>query len=189
MFSSIFIASAILPGLVLGQVTGSATGFASGVTGGGYAEPVTPKTIEEYAHTFEVLFLEILTLINRLEGYLTDSEPRVILVDHLFDFTAADGNTTDDGCRPDSNTCPGMGQDALDGPDWCSPDYPVVTVTYNNAAGNPIRVASDKSLVGVGSEGVLKGKGLYLTGDVSNIIIQNIHITVRVLLIESLGKG
>lgn len=127
-------------------------------------------------------WIDILTLINRLEGYLTDAEPRVILVDHVFDFAAAAGNTTEDGCRPDSNTCPGKGQDALDGPDWCSDDYPVVEVTYNNAAQEPIHVASDKSLVGVGSEGVLKGKGLYLTEDVSNIIIQNIHITVRVLL-------
>lgn len=52
MFSLTLLASAILPGLALGQVTGSAAGFASGVTGGGDAEPVTPTTIEEYAHTF-----------------------------------------------------------------------------------------------------------------------------------------
>ena len=127
-------------------------------------------------------------LTYRLEEYLTDAEPRVILVDQVFDFTAAAGNTTEDGCRPDSNTCPGKGQDALNGPDWCSPDYPVVSVTYNNAADNPIHVASDKSLVGVGSEGVLKGKGLYLTEGVSNIIIQNIHITVSVFLGLKYGK-
>jgi pectin lyase len=57
-----------------------------------------------------------------------------------------------------------------------------VSCTYTNAARNPINVGSNKSIVGVGSAGVIKGKGLRLTGGVTNVIIQNIHITVRSLL-------
>ena len=38
-------------------------------------------------------------------------------------------------------------------------------------------VASDKTILGSGSDGVIKGKGLRMANGVSNIIIQNIHIT------------
>ena len=53
-----------------------------------------------------------------------------------------------------------------------------VDCTYTNAAREPIDVGSNKSIVGVGSSGVLQGRGLRLTGGVTNVIIQNIHITV-----------
>lgn len=115
-------------------------------------------------------------LLDRLVSYLTDAEPRVILVTKTFDFTGLEGSTTETGCRPSSNTCGDAGQDAINAAnDWCG-DSPSVTVTYDNAAQSPIMVKSNKSLVGVGSAGVLKGKGLKLQG-VENVIIQNIHIT------------
>jgi pectin lyase len=40
-----------------------------------------------------------------------------------------------------------------------------------------ITVASNKTLIGEGSSGVLRGKGLHMINGVSNIIIQNIEIT------------
>ncbi|KAK7428396.1 hypothetical protein QQZ08_005015 [Neonectria magnoliae] len=49
--------------------------------------------------------------------------------------------------------------------------------TYWNAPRAPLKVGSNKSIVGVGTKGVLRGKGLRLNGGVSNVIIQNIHIT------------
>lgn len=54
--------------------------------------------------------------------------------------------------------------------------YPV-QVTYDNAALNPINVASDKTILGVGSKGGLKGKGLRMANGARNVIIQNIYIT------------
>ncbi|ETM43259.1 hypothetical protein L914_11233, partial [Phytophthora nicotianae] len=51
-----------------------------------------------------------------------------------------------------------------------------VKVTYDLAATkNPLVITSNKTLRGVGTSGVIKGKGLWIQGD--NVIIQNVHIT------------
>jgi pectate lyase len=42
----------------------------------------------------------------------------------------------------------------------------------------PLDVGGNKSIVGVGSAGILKGKGLRVRGGNKHMIIQNIHITV-----------
>ena len=55
-------------------------------------------------------------------------------------------------------------------------DYPSVSVTYDSAAITPINVKSNKSIVGEGTKGVIRGKGLRFAGS-ENIIVQNIHIT------------
>jgi pectate lyase len=57
-------------------------------------------------------------------------------------------------------------------------DYATTACTYYNAARSPIKVASNKSLVGVGSSGVIKGRGLTIGGGATNVIIQNIFFTV-----------
>lgn len=89
MFGRSLLATACLASLVAAQsnVVGSATGFAAGVTGGGDATPATPANIDE------------------LVKWLTDDEPRVILLDKEYNFLESEGTTTEDGCRPDSNTC------------------------------------------------------------------------------------
>ena len=141
-------------------VTGSAEGFAKGVTGGGSATPVYPTTTDE------------------LVSYLGDSSARVIIIDQTFDFTGTEGTTTSTGCAP-WGTASGC-QTAIDQNDWCenyAPDAPSVSVTYDNAGVLGITVASDKSLVGVGSAGIIKGKGLRIVSGASNVIIQNVFIT------------
>jgi pectin lyase len=50
-------------------------------------------------------------------------------------------------------------------------------VTYDKAGVTAINVGSDKSIVGEGSSGVIRGKGLRIANGASNVIIQNIHIT------------
>ncbi|KAB2572848.1 putative pectin lyase a precursor protein [Lasiodiplodia theobromae] len=155
-------AAFFLPALVAAQsgVVGTPSGFATGVTGGGDASPAAPSDVAE------------------LISWLEDETPRVILVDKEFNFIGTEGTKSDTGCRPDSNTCPDNGgQDAINEANWCSSDYPSVDVKYDQAAMEGINVKSNKSLVGVGDKGVLKGKGLRLTGGVENIIIQNVHIT------------
>lgn len=52
-----------------------------------------------------------------------------------------------------------------------------VQVTYDNAAIDPINVASDKTILGEGTSGVMRGKGLRMANGAKNVIIQNIHIT------------
>lgn len=52
-----------------------------------------------------------------------------------------------------------------------------VSVTYDKAAVTPIDVAPNKSLIGIGTSGVIRGKGLRIANGSKNVIIQNIHIT------------
>ncbi|KAL4940047.1 pectin lyase A [Aspergillus oleicola] len=141
-------------------VSGSAEGFASGVTGGGSAEAVYPDTIDE------------------LVSYLGDDEARVIVLSKTFDFTDSEGTTSETGCAPwgTDAAC----QVAINSNDWCTnyqPDAASVDVSYDNAGTLGITVNSDKTLLGEGSTGVIKGKGLRLVSGTSNVIIQNIAIT------------
>jgi pectin lyase len=142
------------------SVSGSAEGFAKGVTGGGSATAVYPTTTDE------------------LVSYLGDDEARVIVLTKTFDFTSTEGTTTSTGCAPwgTASAC----QIAINQDDWCDnyqPDAPKVSVSYDNAGLLGITVNSNKSLLGSGSAGVIKGKGLRIVSGASNIIIQNIHIT------------
>ncbi|KAK7419233.1 hypothetical protein QQZ08_010947 [Neonectria magnoliae] len=141
-------------------VTGAAEGFAKGVTGGGSATPVYPSTTAE------------------LVSYLGDSSARVIVLQKTFDFTGLEGTTTETGCAPwgTGSAC----QLAINQNGWCD-NYQAqakkVTVKYDNGGKLGIVVKSNKSLIGVGAKGVIKGKGLRIVSGASNIIIQNIHIT------------
>jgi len=122
------------------------------------AEVVTPTSNEE------------------LVSYLGDSSPRVILLSKTFDFTGS--SVSGSGCAPWGT---GAGcQTAINKDDWCGnyqPDAPSTSVTYDEAGLDPIMVASDKTIIGSGSEGVIKGKGIRLANGIKNVIIQNIHIT------------
>ena len=40
-----------------------------------------------------------------------------------------------------------------------------------------INVGSNKSIIGVGNKGVIRGKGLRMANGAKNVIIQNSHIT------------
>lgn len=143
-------------------VHGAAEGFAKGTTGGGSAAAVYPTTNAQ------------------LVSYLGDSQARVIVLSKTFDFTNTEGTTSAKGCRPDSNKCGSAGQDAINQNNWCQnyqPDAPFVDVHYDNAATLGIVVNSKKTIIGEGSKGVIKGKGLRIVSGASNIIIQNIHIT------------
>ena len=137
------------------SVSGSAEGFAKGVTGGGDATPVYPSSTDE------------------LVSYLGDDEARVIVLSKTFDFTGTEGTSTETGCAPwgTGSAC----QQAINANDWCTnyqPDAPSVSVTYDNAGTLGITVASDKTILGEGSKGIIKGKGLRIVSGASNIIIQ-----------------
>ncbi|RDW72090.1 pectin lyase A [Coleophoma crateriformis] len=141
-------------------VNGAAEGFAKGVTGGGSATPVYPSTTAE------------------LVSYLSDDVARVIVLTKTFDFTGTEGTTTSTGCAP-WGTASGC-QLAIDQNSWCSnyePSAPTVSVSYDNAGVLGMLVGSNKSLLGYGSTGVIKGKGIRMVSGASNIIIQNVKIT------------
>lgn len=157
MFSSKLLLT-LLPLIagVAAQVKGAAEGFAKGTTGGGSATPAYPKDIAE------------------LKTWLSDSTPRVIMLDREYNFLKSEGSVTETGCRPASNKCPGAGgQDAINGASWCTKyNHPPISVTYDKAGVSGLTVGSNKSLVGVGSKGVIRGKGLRMANGVKNVIIQ-----------------
>lgn len=141
-------------------VVGSAEGFASGTTGGAAGSTVYPTTNDE------------------LVSYLSSSSPLTIVLQQTFDFTDYSGTVTATGCAPwgTASAC----QEAINANSWCSnyeSSAPSVTVTYNAAATLGITITSDKSLIGSGSSGVIKGRGVRVVSGASNVIIQNIEIT------------
>ncbi|KAG6620759.1 Pectate lyase [Phytophthora cinnamomi] len=147
---------------------GSPIGMATGTTGGGDVAPVYPNTTKE------------------LVAYLRDPAPRVVILTKTFDFRGLEGNTTAEGCRPDyMRRCIALNngfksQDVIlqDGgmsnTGGCT-NGTSVTVTYDNAPFNRLNVRGNKTIRGIGNNGVIMGKGLALNGH--NIIVQNIHIT------------
>ncbi|GMF46913.1 unnamed protein product [Phytophthora fragariaefolia] len=149
--------------------TGSAPGLAAGTTGGGNIAPVYPASLAD------------------LRNYLMDSQPRVIVLTKTFDFRGSEGTKTETGCRPKSHRdCIAKnngykGQDViLQSGGFANTGGCVqgtsVKITYDLAAvKNPLIVTSNMTLRGMGTSGVIKGKGLWIRGN--NVIIQNIHIT------------
>lgn len=105
------------------------------------------------------------------------------MLDKEFNFKGTEGQVTETGCRPASNKCPGNGgQDAINQASWCTngnagAGSTNIQVTYDKAGIAGLTVGSNKSIIGVGSKGVLRGKGLRISNGAKNVIIQNIHIT------------
>ncbi|EEY55541.1 pectin lyase, putative [Phytophthora infestans T30-4] len=124
----------------------SAPGLAAGTTGGGSATPVYPTTTAQ------------------LVAYLKDAVPRVIVLNKTFDFRGTEGTTTEAGCRPNYTR-----QCIAKNNGYKSQDVILQGGGMANTGG------SNKTLRGIGTAGVIIGKGLWLNED--NIIIQNVHIT------------
>jgi pectin lyase len=59
--------------------------------------------------------------------------------------------------------------------DSCDAGKVKETVTYYKAAKNPIKVGSNKTILGIGAKGIIKGKGLSFAG--KNVIVQNIQVS------------
>ncbi|KAK0640353.1 putative pectin lyase F [Lasiodiplodia hormozganensis] len=158
--NSFLLALTAVPAATLAQVVGTPYGFAKGVTGGGNATPAKPSNIAQ------------------LKEWLADDTPRVIMIDKTFDFANSEGTATGTACRPTgTSACTGSFQKQDWIQDTCESYQQKYTATWDKAAATGMPVASNKSIVGVGSKGVLNGKGLVLKEGAKNIIIQNIHIT------------
>jgi pectin lyase len=116
---------------------------------------------------------------TELKNYLADSSPRVIVLTKTFDFTGTEGTVTESGCAPwgTGSTC----QLAINKDNWCGnyqPNAPKVSkITYDKAGVLGMTVGSNKSLIGQGSKGVIKGKGVRIVSNAKNIIIQNVRFT------------
>lgn len=136
------------------SVSGSAEGFAAGVTGGGSADPQIPSDIDE------------------LKEWLTDDTARVIVLDKEYDFTESEGTTSGTVCASwgTGDNCQKIIQDD------CG-DSPSSQASWYTAGTTGIDVGSNKTILGDGDKGAIKGKGLRFRDGVSNIIVQNIQIS------------
>lgn len=141
------------------KVVGTAYGFGAGATGGGAATAVTPTTNDE------------------LVKLLSDDQARTILITKEFDFTGQ--TSTGSGCDRKSCSQKSGGQFYF-GELSCAPsddNVAVNSITYDTAGTTALSVGSNKSVLGVSGKGVIKGKGLSIKKNASNVIIQGIHIT------------
>jgi hypothetical protein len=125
--SALVLAAAVLvtPALAASH----AEGFAKDVTGGGQVAAVRPAT--------PAALQKALCASFDPRGNCTDDTPRVIALDHTFDFrgsVVSDGSATvtEAGCM--ANACPqGGGQWAIDGANHFCQSKPPATVTYDKA--------------------------------------------------------
>ncbi|KAG8747845.1 hypothetical protein FRC10_011291 [Ceratobasidium sp. 414] len=146
------------------SAVGTAFGYGSGTTGGGSAAAAVPTSTSQLVSCPA----DIYNKAGRQHRSLTSLCPR---------FELIQGSTTGTACAP--WTCTPNPQLAIDANSWCESQYPSAaksTVTYKTAGVSAITVNSNKTLLGKGSAGGIKGKGLRIVGG-KNIIIQNIRIS------------
>ena len=142
------------------------------------------RPVWKSGYILSLIFSDLLLIpATRLKSLITDDTVRAILIDRTWDFTGTEGTTDGKCCSTSTTTCEGWSsagqasiQNSCDDGTW-------VDCTYDDAAKPPLDVGSNKNIVGVGNKGVLKGKGLRVSGGNKNVIIQNIHTTVCVLLV------
>lgn len=149
------------------------TGFAAGVTGGAGGNTFRVSTVAD-------LKRELCRTSNG--NGCTDTEPRIIEVASVIDLTDSEGSASAPGCFATS-VCSGATQKSeitLNVQDWqksyCTGKQ-TSAYKYKVAGTAALLIGSNKTLIGVGANAGLKGKGVILQGGVSNIIIRNLSFT------------
>jgi pectate lyase len=145
-------------------------GIGRQVTGGSGGTTVRVSTMAELAQAL---------CDSTSGGYCSDNTPRIIEVASTIDMMDADGSGISQACNA-VNVCPAPMKSEVtlkltSNITHCD-GKTLFDVTYKKAALNPLMVGSNKTLIGIGKTGVLKGKGLRLNG-VSNVIIRNLSFT------------
>ncbi|KAH6619894.1 pectin lyase [Boeremia exigua] len=148
---------AAIGGTTAQKVVGKAYGFGAGATGGGSAAAVKPKDAAE------------------LKKLLADDVARTIVLDKTFDFTGSAASGV--GCDRKSCSSTSGGQLYLGDLSCGGSDNVAKTVKYNSGGTSPLVVGSNKSILGVGGKGIIKGTGLQVKANAKNVIVQGIELT------------
>ena len=153
------------------------TGFAAGVTGGAGGEVVTVSTTDQLVHEL---------CRTMASTGCTDNAPRTIRIESTIDFRSASltpvaGCLTPNTASP-AKVCPAPQQREimLTERDWQMPycdGQAKSTYGYDPVGTSGIRVGSNKTILGVGANAGIKGRGLLLKQSVTNVIIRNLSIT------------
>lgn len=133
-------------------------GFGRAVTGGAGGAVVTVTTPEQLA------------------AAVSGSTPLIIQVSGVLDFTGSEGPITRVACLQRQCPSPMESQYRVNINEFCA-GQPTVNFTYDKAGTTPLLVGSNKTIIGLGPNATLKGKGLRITDGASNVIIRNLTIT------------
>jgi pectin lyase len=147
-------------------------GFGAGTTGGAGGETVTVTTLAG---------LKAALCATSSGGVCTDTAARIIQLAGVIDFTGSEGTTTALACQYSQNNCTnsaGKFEQILNVTSYCS-GKTIYSLTYDTAGSpsNALLVGSNKTLIGIGTGAQIKGKGISISGGVSNVIIRNLSIT------------
>jgi pectin lyase len=144
-------------------------GFGAGTTGGQGGAVVTVTTPAE---------LKAALCDTFVGGRCADTTPRIIQLSTVIDFRGTEGSTTGPGCTYSNNACSvnGKSEQILAYQSYCA-GKTIHDVTYDTAGPTPLRVGSNKTLLGIGTGAGIKGKGLTMSDGMSNIIVRNLSIT------------
>jgi pectin lyase len=110
-------------------------------------------------------------------GRCTDDAPRIIEVATTISFIGTEKTAPVMACNYSSCGSPWKPERLAVMPNvtHCKDqNLPTFQISYDKAGAESMLVGSNKTLIGVGSAGVIKGKGLMLASGVSNIIIRNL---------------
>lgn len=144
-------------------------GFGAGVTGGNGGEVITVATMDE---------LKRALCNNESGGTCKDTTPRVIQLKSVIDFRGQDGNESSLGCTISHNDCAvnGKPERILAVANYCD-GHQTYNVTYDAAGKKPLLIGSNKTLIGIGKNAGIKGKGVAIRNGASNVIVRNLSIT------------
>lgn len=154
-----------------GDSQSAAFGFGRAVTGGAGGAKVRVTTADQLRNAL---------CGSTSGGYCSDNTPRVIELASTIDFGDSEGTAQVQGCHANQIcTAPAKSEiTLLTNPSFTHCDGKTkFNVTYKKAATRGLLVGSNKTLVGVGRSGAIKGKGLLLMGGVNNIIVRNLSFT------------
>jgi pectate lyase len=154
-------------------------GFGAGTTGGAGAghEEVTVTDPAKLAAALCSSFAN--------NGICSDTTRRIIRISGVLDFRKREGKAYADGCVNTAkfdgkNNCKspsGQQGQILNGQGACfSSKAPIYKVAYDAASDKPLQIGSNKTVIGVGANSGIKGKGLKVQS-ASNVIIRNLSIT------------
>ncbi|MCE3603765.1 RICIN domain-containing protein [Massilia sp. P8910] len=142
-------------------------GFGAGTTGGAGGNVVTVTTPSQLAYEL---------CHSSWGGVCTDTTARIIQVSSTIDFRGSEGSTTASGCYIRQCSAGQQSEYILGTLGACS-EKPTFNITHDKAGTQALLVGSNKTVIGLGNDAAIKGKGLKLSGGVSNIIIRNLTIS------------
>ncbi|MCS3765718.1 MULTISPECIES: pectate lyase family protein [Bradyrhizobium] len=144
-------------------------GFGVGATGGLGGEVVQVRSAKDL--TYELCR-------SYSFGYCSNNTPREIQVIGTIDFTATEGRGEGQGCQYGRACSAPYKRESLllmDGNDAHCDGKEKMLVGFDRAGKRPLEIGSNKTVIGVGPNATMKGKGLRLNA-VSNVIIRNLTI-------------